>query len=153
MANEKIKIYKVQNPDSFVEIALNIDVTYDPINAIHKINDDIDVDSGYNAEDMVGTDVINQYMHPDDENVNTTFAKKTFIDFNDVKDSLDRPVRLYVWETKKEKGFPFIEAHDYDLDEKGFFIKIRKDLDFVINNKGETYRYKPILLIDESEEP
>ena len=134
-------IYRTSNIDGTdeVEIALNISCTYNPTNAINKINEDLPegliVDG---ANSILNANNVHLRYYPDN----------SFTDeYQNMKDDLERPIILFNFETKQDNGFPFIEAFDYDLSSDMFNITITQNLDeLTVNTKEKVYKYKPIFL-------
>ena len=138
--DDEIIIYKSNELNSQVKIALNFNVQYDPQYAINSIDKDLDDTATKDGAQILEQNHIEETIHP------TTLIQ----DFEDYKDDLGRNIMLYNWKTKSnDGGFPFIEAHNYNLDSSMFKINITKP-NLTISQQAPTFKYKPILLIKEN---
>lgn len=145
-----MRVYKINDLNSFVEIALNFNVDYNPADGIDKINDDLPSDANFTANTILGEDYIETKYHPLDEN-RPSGESETIEDYENVQDSFNQPIVLYNWKTKQSKGFPFLEGHDYNIGSDMFTITL-KEPDLEIKYEAEPLKYKPILLIEEQQE-
>ena len=136
---DEINIYKSNELNSQVKISLDFNVQYNPQYAIESINKDIDQDLSINGNNILNENFITQTIHP------TTIISN----FQEYKDDLGRNIKLYNWQTKSDYGFPFIEAHNYNLDSSMFEITIQMP-NLIINAQPQEFKYKPILLIKEN---
>lgn len=142
-----IEVYKVDDPNSFVEIALNFNVDYNPADGIEKINNDLPSDADFTADTILGEDYIETKYHPLDEN-RPSGESETIEDYENVQDSFNQQVVLYNWKTKQEYGFPFLEGHDYNIGSDMFTITL--DMPNIhISYEAPPILYKPILLVKE----
>ena len=133
-------IYRTSNVDGTDEVilALNINCTYNPTNAINKINEDIPENILENgADDILNESHVDLKYHP----------TQVINEYENMKDDLQRPIVLFNFETKQDSGFPFIEAFDYNLSSDMFNITITQNLnELTVNTKEKVYKYKPIFL-------